>query len=141
MGERMKNEHEYAEIDRLKAAQNAANNAEAADTNDGGLPLLPEWSKRDDLGGLVPSEVRQAMRAYALAALATAKPTGSEQDAMLLAKAMDALQKLVEAKDMKERLKQLHESGHGTDYGDYYRLRNEGWAAARAAIATKEKAP
>lgn len=28
-------------------------------------PELPEWSKRDDLGGLVPSEVRQALRAYA----------------------------------------------------------------------------
>ena len=28
-------------------------------------PELPEWSKRDDLGDLVPSEVRQALRAYA----------------------------------------------------------------------------
>ena len=28
-------------------------------------PELPEWSKRDDLGGLVPSEVRQALRTYA----------------------------------------------------------------------------
>lgn len=27
-------------------------------------PDLPEWSKRDDLGGLVPSEVRQALRKY-----------------------------------------------------------------------------
>lgn len=30
----------------------------------GEYPELPEWSKRDDLGGLVPSEVRQALRAY-----------------------------------------------------------------------------
>lgn len=30
------------------------------------LPL-PEWTKRDDLGGLVPSEVRAEMQAYARA--------------------------------------------------------------------------
>jgi hypothetical protein len=29
------------------------------------LPPLPEWSKRDDLGGLVPSEIRSALREYA----------------------------------------------------------------------------
>ena len=28
------------------------------------LPPLPEWSKQDDLGGLVPSEIRSALRAY-----------------------------------------------------------------------------
>ena len=28
------------------------------------MPPLPEWSKRDDLGGLVPSEIRQALREY-----------------------------------------------------------------------------
>jgi hypothetical protein len=33
------------------------------------LPPLPEWCKRDDLGGLVPSEIRTEMREYALAAL------------------------------------------------------------------------
>ena len=30
----------------------------------GKYPELPEWSKRDDLGGLSPSEVRQALRTY-----------------------------------------------------------------------------
>ena len=30
----------------------------------GEYPELPEWSKRDDLGGLVPSQLRQALRAY-----------------------------------------------------------------------------
>lgn len=34
------------------------------------LPPLPEWSKRDDLGGLVPSEIRSEFRVYALAARA-----------------------------------------------------------------------
>lgn len=29
-----------------------------------GFPPLPEWSKRDDLGGLVPSEIRQSLRQY-----------------------------------------------------------------------------
>ena len=37
----------------------------AAPSGAGEYPELPEWSKRDDLGGLVPSEVRQALRAYA----------------------------------------------------------------------------
>jgi len=35
------------------------------------LPL-PEWTKRDDLGGLVPSEVRAEMQAYARANVAHA---------------------------------------------------------------------
>lgn len=38
------------------------------------LPPLPEWSKRDDLGGLVPSEIRAALHDYARAALAQAAP-------------------------------------------------------------------
>jgi hypothetical protein len=33
------------------------------------LPPLPEWSKRDDLGGLVPSEIRTALKDYARAAV------------------------------------------------------------------------
>lgn len=33
------------------------------------LPPLPEWSVRDDLGGLVPSEIRVALRIYARAAI------------------------------------------------------------------------
>lgn len=45
-----------------------------------------------------------------------------------------ALRKLVDAKDMKDRLKSLHERGHGTDYSDYYRLKAEAWEAAREAL-------
>src|SRR5690606_82960 len=33
------------------------------------LPPLPEWSKMDNLGGLVPSEIRQALTVYARAAI------------------------------------------------------------------------
>lgn len=28
------------------------------------LPVLPEWSKQDNLGGLVPSEIRMSMRDF-----------------------------------------------------------------------------
>ena len=34
------------------------------------LPPLPEWTKMDGLGGLVPSEIRVAMRAYGAACAA-----------------------------------------------------------------------
>ena len=42
------------------------------------LPPLPNWVFCDDLGGLVPSEIRSAMVAYARAALAArpAVPAG-----------------------------------------------------------------
>ena len=33
------------------------------------LPPLPEWSKMDNLGGLVPSEIRTELTAYARAAV------------------------------------------------------------------------
>lgn len=46
-----------------------------------------------------------------------------------------ALAELVALKDMKDRLRSLHEMGHGTDYDDYYRLKPLAWAAARAALA------
>ena len=46
------------------------------------LPL-PEWAKRDDLGGLVPSEVRAAMHAYARANVAHATaPLQAEIEAL-----------------------------------------------------------
>jgi len=45
-----------------------------------------------------------------------------------------ALRKLVEAKDMKYRLKSLDERGHGTDYDAYFRLKAEAWDAAREAL-------
>ncbi len=45
-----------------------------------------------------------------------------------------ALAELVALKDMKDRLKQLHEMGHGTDYENYYKRKPLAWAAARAAL-------
>ena len=41
------------------------------------LPPLPEWSLRDDLGGLVPSDIRSALKAYARAAIAAQAPQHS----------------------------------------------------------------
>lgn len=35
------------------------------------LPDLPEWSKMDNLGNLVPSEIRQELQVYARAAIAS----------------------------------------------------------------------
>lgn len=45
-----------------------------------------------------------------------------------------ALRELVALKDMKERLRQLHEMGHGTDYADYRRRQPLAWAAARDVL-------
>lgn len=45
-----------------------------------------------------------------------------------------ALRQLVEVEDMRLRLRQLHEMGHGTDYTDYHRLLPLAWAAAREAL-------
>jgi hypothetical protein len=41
-----------------------------APTDEARLPPLPEWSKQTDLGGLVPSEIRHALRIYARGAVA-----------------------------------------------------------------------
>ena len=45
-----------------------------------------------------------------------------------------ALSKLVALKDMKDRLRKLHVMGHGTDYGEYHRLKSIAWEAARAEL-------
>ena len=50
------------------------------------------------------------------------------------AKLVKALRDLVELEDMRLRLRQLHEMGHGTDYADYHRLLPLAWAAAREAL-------
>lgn len=41
-------------------------------------PVLPEWSKMDNLGGLVPSEIRQALREYVDADRRAAPAPGGE---------------------------------------------------------------
>ncbi len=50
------------------------------------------------------------------------------------AKLADALTELVALEDMRLRLRQLHEMGHGTDYYDYHRRLPLAWDAARAAL-------
>ena len=61
------------------------------------LPDLPEWSKRDDLGNLVPSEIRAGIlhyaRAYALSALA-ATSEKAERGAQGLPKPSEAMQQI-----------------------------------------------
>ena len=52
---------------------------------------------------------------------------------------VEALRELVALKDMKDRLKRLHEEGRGTDYTDYYRLKPLAWAAARTALGEKHE--
>ena len=49
------------------------------------LPPLPEWSKMDDLGKLVPSEIRGELRAYATAAVQAAVAEERESCAKLCA--------------------------------------------------------
>ena len=51
-----------------------------------------------------------------------------------------ALKRLVEAKEMNDRLKKLDGMGHGTDYTDYYRLKNEAWHLARTALSVTPEA-
>jgi hypothetical protein len=50
------------------------------------------------------------------------------------AKLADALTELVALEDMRVRLRQLHEMGHGTDYYDYHRRLPLAWDAARKIL-------
>lgn len=62
----------------------------------------------------------------------------AERDVQLLLAAPEvqqALRELVDLEDMRLRLRQLHEMGHGTDYENYYRRLPLAWAAARAALS------
>lgn len=52
----------------------------------------------------------------------------------------EALAELVALKDLKDRLHQLHEQGHGTDYDDYHRRKPLAWAAARSALSAAPEA-
>lgn len=51
-----------------------------------------------------------------------------------------ALRQLVDVEEMRLRLRQLHEMGHGTDYTDYHRLLPMAWAAAREALGPNARA-
>lgn len=55
-------------------------------------------------------------------------------------KAEKVLRELVELEDMRLRLRQLHEMGHGTDYADYHRLLPLAWAAAREVLGPNDRA-
>jgi len=46
-----------------------------------------------------------------------------------------ALRELVALEDMKDRLHQLHEMGHGTDYSDYKRRQSMAWRSARGSLS------
>ncbi|NDP41083.1 MAG: hypothetical protein GZ093_20605, partial [Rhodoferax sp.] len=45
-----------------------------------------------------------------------------------------ALRELVALKALKDRLRELHEMGHGTDYADYHRRQPLAWEQARAVL-------
>lgn len=47
------------------------------------LPPLPEWSKMDNLGGLVPSEIRQVLAVYAHAAIEADRKLAGDLEAQL----------------------------------------------------------
>jgi hypothetical protein len=51
---------------------------------------------------------------------------------------IEALRELVALKDLKERLRKLHEMGCGTDYDDYHKRQPLAWDAARAALAAHD---
>lgn len=49
------------------------------DQNKAALPVLPEWSKQDNLGGLVPSEIRMSMRDFGQQCAAQARKLALEE--------------------------------------------------------------
>lgn len=70
-------------------------------------PDLPEWTKLDDLGGLVPSEVRIAMRLFANEAKAHAEAETTallKEAALWLNSVMGMPPQTPECKDMLTRL-------------------------------------
>jgi hypothetical protein len=52
----------------------------------------------------------------------------------------DALTELVALEDMRLRLRELHEMGHGTDYDNYHKRLPLAWDAARAALGPNVRA-
>lgn len=49
-----------------------------------------------------------------------------------------ALRELVELEDMRLRLRQLHEMGHGADYDNYHKRLPLAWDAARAVLGSNQ---
>lgn len=98
------------------------------------LELCSKWSgsQKVDAGDIVEWIVDWPVLARPEQA---ASPAAASEEVL-----RDALTKLVECKDLKERLKRLHEMGHGTDYTEYHRLQPLAWEAARKALATPSAA-
>lgn len=69
-----------------------------------------------------------------LRALADSEGTRAVEYLRRARKAENALRELVELEDTRLRLRQLHEMGHGTDYGDYHRRLPQAWATARDVL-------
>lgn len=75
-----------------------------------------------------------------LAELADSEGTRAVNYLRRARKAEKVLRELVALEDMRLRLRQLHEMGHGTDYADYYRLLPLAWAEAREALGPNVRA-
>lgn len=69
-----------------------------------------------------------------LAELADSEGTRAVNYLRRARKAEKVLRELVSLEDMRLRLRNLHEIGHGTDYTDYHRLLPLAWAAARDVL-------
>ena len=54
------------------------------------LPVLPEWSKQDNLGGLVPSEIRMSMRDFGQQCAAHARELALDEAKSFISK-LDAM--------------------------------------------------
>ena len=54
------------------------------------FPVLPEWSKQDNLGGLVPSEIRMSMRDFGQQCAAQARGLALDEAKSLISK-LDAM--------------------------------------------------
>ena len=91
---------------------------------------------RDTSGGHINGlyDKRAADELERLAELADSEGTRAVNYLRRARKAEKALRELVALEDMRLRLRQLHEMGHGTDYADYHRLLPLAWDAARLAL-------
>ena len=126
------------EIDHLRGATKMMEPA-------GEYPPLPEWSKMDNLGGLVPSEIRQELRAYAdatCAMRAQAAPQQSEVasssifDGVIPAAIRSYLRKCSSGGMPKKHIDIVQINVDEAERLDYFKL-----AIAEAVIASRVAAP